>query len=63
MAEAVGAVLRWSEQAAPTHPLVAVTQAANTRSRGLLERLGLLATEHFVEYGQDQVLYTTASSG
>ncbi|MFI9320061.1 hypothetical protein ACIGXI_09815 [Kitasatospora aureofaciens] len=47
---------------APDHQLIAVTQAANTRSRRLLERLGLLATEHFVEYGRSQVLYTTAPS-
>ncbi|MFE3505320.1 GNAT family N-acetyltransferase [Kitasatospora sp. NPDC059146] len=49
-AEAVGAVVRWC------------TQAANTRSRRLLEKLGLLAAERFVEYGQDQVFYTTAPS-
>ncbi|MEU4587226.1 GNAT family N-acetyltransferase [Kitasatospora aureofaciens] len=61
-AEAVGTALHWCAQVAPDHQLIAVTQAANTRSRRLLERLGLLDTEHFVEYGQSQVLYTTTPS-
>ncbi|MFB7669155.1 GNAT family N-acetyltransferase [Kitasatospora sp. NPDC056138] len=61
-AEAVGAVLDWGAQAVPDHQLIAVTQAANTRSRRLLDRLGLLASERFAEYGQDQVLYTTGPS-
>ncbi|MFJ9460792.1 GNAT family N-acetyltransferase [Kitasatospora sp. NPDC101447] len=61
-AEAVGTALDWGMQVAPDQQLIAVTQAANTRSRRLLEGSGLLATEHFVEYGQSQVLYTTAPS-
>ncbi|MFD8782537.1 GNAT family N-acetyltransferase [Kitasatospora sp. NPDC059599] len=60
--EAVGTALTWGTQAAPGHQLIAVTQAANIRSRRLLEKLGLLATEHLVEYGQSQVLYTLTPS-
>ncbi|RKT09884.1 RimJ/RimL family protein N-acetyltransferase [Streptomyces sp. 1114.5] len=59
-AEAVGAVLRWGRRTLPDHQLTAVTQAANVRSRNLLQKLGLVATEYLVEYGQDQVLYTAA---
>ncbi|MFD7451799.1 hypothetical protein [Kitasatospora sp. NPDC059827] len=55
-------MLRWCTQVSPDHQLIAVTQAANTRFRRLLEKLGLLAADHFVEYGQEQVLYTTAPS-
>lgn len=42
---------------APTGRLVAVTQAANTRSRGLLERLGMSPRDEFREFGALQVLY------
>ncbi|MEV7941917.1 GNAT family N-acetyltransferase [Kitasatospora sp. NPDC088264] len=62
-AEAVGAVLRWGHHAVPGHQLIAVTQAANVRSRNLLQKLGLVAAGHLVEYGQDQVVYTVTAPG
>ncbi|MEV4614277.1 GNAT family N-acetyltransferase [Kitasatospora sp. NPDC049258] len=58
--EAIGAVLGWAALVVPGQLLVAVTQAANTRSRRLLENLGLAVTDRFVEYGQEQLLYTRA---
>ncbi|MEU7379900.1 GNAT family N-acetyltransferase [Streptomyces sp. NPDC042207] len=43
--------------AAEGEELVAVTQEANSRSRRLLEALGAVPVERFVEWGQPQVLY------
>ncbi|MGV9267427.1 GNAT family N-acetyltransferase [Kitasatospora sp. NPDC003701] len=59
-AEAVAEVLRWVRAAEPEREIVAVTQAANNRSRRLLERLGLSVTGHLVEYGAEQVEYVLA---
>lgn len=59
-AEAVAEVLRWVRAAEPEREIVAVTQAANDRSRRLLERLGLSVTGHLVEYGAEQVEYVLA---
>lgn len=37
--------------------VVAVTQMVNVRSRRLLDRLGLVAVDEFVEHGEPQVMY------
>lgn len=51
----------WSEAAVGCGPLVAVTQRANTRSRRLLENLGMILLEDGLqEYGALQCLYTSA---
>ncbi|MFD8304083.1 GNAT family N-acetyltransferase [Streptomyces sp. NPDC059690] len=55
--EAVTAVADWVEVAVPGRDLVAVTQEANTRSRRLLEGLGAVLVDRFVEFGSPQVLY------
>ncbi|WP_281155496.1 GNAT family N-acetyltransferase [Streptomyces sp. HYC2] len=52
--EAVAAV---AGRAAEGEELVAVTQAANARSRRLLEALGAVPVERFVEWGRPQILY------
>lgn len=54
--EAVTAVADWARGAVPGPDLVAVTQEANTRSRRLLEGLGAVAVERFVQFGCPQVL-------
>lgn len=57
--EAVGAAVAWWRTVADAGPLVAVTQRANTRSRRLLEGLGLVLLEdRLEEYGALQCLYT-----
>ncbi|MFJ5122385.1 GNAT family N-acetyltransferase [Kitasatospora sp. NPDC088548] len=58
--EAVAEALRWVRAAEPEREIVAVTQAANHRSRRLLEKLGLSTTGHLVEYGAEQVEYVLA---
>ncbi|WP_406858979.1 GNAT family N-acetyltransferase [Streptomyces sp. HUAS MG47] len=55
--EAVTAAVDWALAASPT--VIAVTQEANTRSRRLLEAVGLAHVESFVEWDAHQVLYRT----
>lgn len=57
--EAVAAVVDWALAAAPTAhtSMVAVTQEANTRSRRLLESIGMRHVESFVEWDAPQVMY------
>ncbi|MET9777989.1 GNAT family N-acetyltransferase [Streptomyces sp. NPDC006367] len=57
--EAVGAVVRWWTATVPDGgPVVAVTQAANARSRGLLESLGMILIDELDEHGSRQCVYT-----
>lgn len=56
--EAVAAAVDWARGGSPT--VIAVTQEANTRSRRLLEAVGLEHVESFVEWDAHQVLYRTA---
>lgn len=57
--EAVSAIVSWWTAAVPRGgPLVAVTQAANTRSRRLLESVGMVLVDQFDEHGALQCLYT-----
>ena len=60
--EAVTAVAEWAQAAVPGRDLVAVTQEANTRSRRLLEGLGAVPVEEFVEFGSPQVLYRLSAA-
>lgn len=55
--EAVTAVVDWAQAAVPGRDLVAVTQEANARSRRLLEDLGAVLVERFVQFGSPQGLY------
>ncbi|MEV5439465.1 GNAT family N-acetyltransferase [Streptomyces sp. NPDC052682] len=55
--EAVRAVVAWWPQ-----EVVAVTQEANAPSRRLLEELGVVPAERFVEWGEPQVLYRLAGN-
>ncbi|WP_458243384.1 GNAT family N-acetyltransferase [Streptomyces sp. MAI_2237] len=61
--EAVTAVLEWAHVAVPGRDMVAVTQEANARSRRLLEGLGAVAVDVFVEFGSPQVLYWLPAAG
>jgi RimJ/RimL family protein N-acetyltransferase len=57
--EAACAAIRWWHRAAPdAGPLVAVTQQANRRSRRLLESLGMVLLDEFVEFDEQQCLYS-----
>jgi RimJ/RimL family protein N-acetyltransferase len=56
-AEAVRCVIDYAFVTEGIDELLAVTQSANERSRRLLERLGLTATEQFEEFGELQSLY------
>ncbi|WP_063763513.1 GNAT family N-acetyltransferase [Streptomyces sp. NRRL S-646] len=55
--EAVTAVVDWAAVALPGREIVAVTQETNTRSRRLLDAVGGILAERFVEFGEPQVLY------
>ncbi|WP_433248683.1 GNAT family N-acetyltransferase [Streptosporangium sp. CA-135522] len=56
--EACGPVLEWGFANVPdTGRIVAVTQEVNTRSRRLLDRLGMVEVDRFIEYGEPQVMY------
>ncbi|WP_420833627.1 GNAT family N-acetyltransferase [Salinibacterium metalliresistens] len=55
--EACVPVLRWAQrEVTDGTPIIAVTQAANTRSLELLRALGMVERERFVEFGAPQVL-------
>ncbi|TGB03229.1 GNAT family N-acetyltransferase [Streptomyces sp. MZ04] len=59
--EAVAAVISWWTDVVPAGgPLIAVTQAANIRSRRLLESIGMIMVDEFDEHGAHQCLYTLA---
>ena len=53
--EALAAALDWVWSNTEDESLVAVTQAANRRSRELLERLGFVADTEFEEFGAPQL--------
>ncbi|HEY9373215.1 GNAT family N-acetyltransferase [Streptomyces sp.] len=55
--EAVTVAVDWARGTSPT--VIAVTQEANTRSRRLLEAIGMAHVESFVEWDAHQVLYRT----
>ena len=55
--EAVRSVIDHAFEVEGVGELIAVTQSANERSRRLLERLGMTATEQFEEFGEQQTLY------
>jgi 8-oxo-dGTP pyrophosphatase MutT (NUDIX family)/GNAT superfamily N-acetyltransferase len=58
--EAVSAVLEWgfgNEHAATLPRIIAVTQEANQRSRRLLESLGMILVDRFVEFDAPQAMY------
>lgn len=57
--EAVGAIVSWWTAAVPGGgPVVAVTQAANVRSRRLLESVGMVLVDEVDEHGARQCVYT-----
>ncbi|MCQ1577174.1 GNAT family N-acetyltransferase [Streptomyces parvus] len=57
--EAVSAVVRWWSRVVPGGgPVIAVTQAANTRSRHLLESIGMVVLDEVIEHGARQCLYS-----
>ncbi|MEV4187423.1 GNAT family N-acetyltransferase [Streptosporangium canum] len=56
--EACGPVLDWGFANVPdTERIIAVTQEVNTRSRRLLDKLGMTEVDQFIEYGEPQVMY------
>lgn len=55
-AEAVRGVLGWAAVNTSDDHVIAVTQAANTRSRGVLDRLGFMVRSEFVEHDAAHVL-------
>lgn len=54
--EACRAVLEWAWAVQDDDVIIAVTQVANARSRRLLDRLGFVERETFIEWDADQVL-------
>lgn len=58
-AESVGAALAHARDTLGLPRVVAETQASNTRSRRLLERLGMRPERRLTRFGAEQVLYAT----
>lgn len=60
--EAVYATLAWAFDAVPSPDptIIAITQEANTRSRRLLESVGMTKIESFIEFDAPQALYAIA---
>jgi RimJ/RimL family protein N-acetyltransferase len=54
--DALSVALPWAALGSETESVIAVTQAANTRSLRLLDRLGFVERERFVEFCEPQVL-------
>jgi RimJ/RimL family protein N-acetyltransferase len=54
--EAVRGVLGWAAANTGDDHVIAITQAANTRSRAVLDRLGFTVRSEFIEYDAPQVL-------
>ena len=54
--EATAAALEWIAPLVPDRHVIAVTQRANARSVALLDRLGFVERERFVEFGEEQTL-------
>jgi [ribosomal protein S5]-alanine N-acetyltransferase len=61
-AEAVRRVMDYAFDSEGIDELLAITQTANERSRGLLERVGMTASEEFEEFGEPQMLYRAQRS-
>lgn len=63
--EAVRAAVVWAWEAVPSREpsVVAVTQEANTRSRRLLESLGMRLADAFTEWDAPQVMYAVEPGG
>lgn len=55
--ETVGAIIAYARDNLNLTRLVAETQVANTRSRALLERLGMKAIRELPRFGEQQLLY------
>jgi ribosomal-protein-alanine N-acetyltransferase len=60
--EAVGAVVQHALGALRLPRLLAETQAANHRSRRLLEKLGMTAARSVVRFGAEQIVYQRMAS-
>jgi [ribosomal protein S5]-alanine N-acetyltransferase len=58
--EAVTAVIAWVFEQTADQRIIAVTQAANTRSCTLAQRLGMSREATFEEYGAEQVQFVLA---
>lgn len=56
--EAVTALIGWAFARGRNHRVIAVTQTSNTRSRRLLERLGMRRVDEFIEFGEPQTMYS-----
>lgn len=58
--EAVSAAVTWAlrEIKPPPSTVIAVTQEANDRSRHLLESIGMILIDSFVEFDAPQVMYS-----
>lgn len=63
MTEALRAAVAWFFAATAGEPVIAVTQAANERSRRLLERVGAHLDSEFEQYDTLQLQYAFAIAG
>ena len=61
--ETIGALLEYSSKTLKLPKLLAKTQAANLRSRRLLERLGMTPLRTTMRFGAEQIIYATTFSG
>lgn len=55
--EAIKAVIELGFEKMGLHKIIGVTQETNSRSRKLLESLGMIIVDKFIEFDEPQVMY------
>lgn len=56
--ETIIAVINWGFAHMKIDHIIAVTQKENTKSRKLLERIGMQIKEEFIEFNEPQIMYS-----
>ena len=56
--EAISAVIQWGFENMDIDHIIAVTQKANTKSRKLLENIGMSVVDEFMEFNESQLMYS-----
>lgn len=55
--ETIIEVIKWGFENMGIDQIISVTQAANTKSRKLLESIGMVAKDEFIEFNEPQIMY------
>lgn len=60
--ETITEVIKWGFENMAIDHIIAVTQITNTRSRKLLESIGMVAKDEFIEFNEPQIMYLIKAS-